>query len=436
MNKRHLACEFFRYTACNVFGMIGLSVYILADTFFIAQALGSAGLAALNLAIPIYNAVFGLGAMLGTGAAIACAVAAGRGEDGAPILHAVLRTALILSLIFLFAGIFFSRPIAGLLGADDATFAMTEIYLRVILFFSPAFIINYILQCAVRADGNPRLAMLSTIGGSLFNILFDYIFLFPCRMGMFGAVLATGFSPIASLLILAPHLYRRRHDWFSGTADNRALPRVLSLGLPAFITEASSGAVMMVFNWIMLTLGGNLAVAAYGVIANLAIVTNAIFSGIAQGVQPLFSREHGAGHAQNLRFLCRYAGITALAMAILLYGLLAGFAAPITAVFNSENDPALAAIAIPGLRLYFAALPAAALNILICGFLAAVERARAAQLLTVGRGLAVIIPVACLLAVCWQMTGAWLAYPVTELLMLAAGGFCFAAATKKRQISL
>lgn len=431
MNERPLFGEFVRYASFNVFGMIGLSVYILADTFFIAQALGTAGLAALNLAIPVYNAVYGFGMMLATGGAIAYSVAAGRGQDGAPVLRGVLRASLVLSIGFLLAGLFLARPITALLGADDAVFAMTETYLRVILLFSPAFIVNYILQCAVRADGNPRLAMLATLGGSLVNILFDYIFLFPCGMGIFGAVLATGFSPIASILILMPHLLQRGRDWFRGPADYAALTRVFSLGLPAFITETAAGAVMVVFNFIMLGLGGNLAVAAYGVIANLAIVTNAVFGGIAQGTQPLFSREHGAGRNHNLRRLRRYAGITALVLAILLYGVLAGFAAPITAVFNGENDPALAAMAVPGLRLYFTALPFAALNTLFCGFLAAVERARAAQILTLGRGLVVIIPASCLLAALWQMTGAWLAYPVTEAAMLAAGLLILARTQQK-----
>ncbi|MBR6708452.1 MAG: MATE family efflux transporter [Clostridia bacterium] len=418
MKQSNLLREFARYASLNVFGMIGLSVYILADTFFIAQALGTAGLAALNLAIPIYNVVYGIGVMLGTGGAIAYAVAAGRGRDGAPVLRAVMRIALLIALILMLAGLFCSCPITTLLGADAEVFAMTEIYLRVILLFSPAFILNHILQCAVRNDDNPRLSMLALFGGSMANILFDYIFLYPCNMGIFGAVLATGFSPLVSILILMPHLLRRGRDWFAGKADYAALPRVINLGFPSFLGEISAGVVMIVFNFIMLNLGGNLAVAAYGVIANLAIVTNAVANGVAQGGQPMFSREYGAQRRSNLACLRRYAGITALVLAILLYGVLFFFAAPITELFNGEHDPHLAAMAIPGLRLYFAALPFAALNTFYCAYFAAVERARPAQILSLGRGLLLIIPIACLFSVLWGMTGAWLTYPFTEAVML------------------
>ena len=47
--------------------MIGLSGYILADTYFVAKGLGANGLASLNLAIPIYSFVHGSGLMLGMG---------------------------------------------------------------------------------------------------------------------------------------------------------------------------------------------------------------------------------------------------------------------------------------------------------------------------------------------------------------------------------
>ena len=69
MKKTSCLGEFMRYTSLNVLGMIGLSCYILADTFFIARGLGSDGLAALNIAIPVYSFVHGCGMMLGMGGA-------------------------------------------------------------------------------------------------------------------------------------------------------------------------------------------------------------------------------------------------------------------------------------------------------------------------------------------------------------------------------
>ena len=59
--------EFIRYSSFNVLGMLGLSCYILADTYFVSRGLGTNGLAALNLAIPVYSFLHGSGLMIGMG---------------------------------------------------------------------------------------------------------------------------------------------------------------------------------------------------------------------------------------------------------------------------------------------------------------------------------------------------------------------------------
>ena len=74
MKTTELFSDFLRYAALNVAGMVGLSCYILADTFFVSRGLGTQGLAALNLALPIVSLVMGTGMMLGMGGAIQYAV--------------------------------------------------------------------------------------------------------------------------------------------------------------------------------------------------------------------------------------------------------------------------------------------------------------------------------------------------------------------------
>lgn len=69
MKSKSLFNEFFQYVVLNVCGMIGLSCYILADTFFVSNGLGANGLTALNLAIPVYSFIHGTGLMLGMGGA-------------------------------------------------------------------------------------------------------------------------------------------------------------------------------------------------------------------------------------------------------------------------------------------------------------------------------------------------------------------------------
>ncbi len=122
----------------NILGMIGISCYILADTYFVAQGLGSLGLAALNIAIPAYNLMNGIGLMLGVGAATQYTIARAqkRSETGGQRIHAhTAALGLLLGLLFLLGGLCFAKPLAGLLGADAQTLGMTTTYLRMLWCF-------------------------------------------------------------------------------------------------------------------------------------------------------------------------------------------------------------------------------------------------------------------------------------------------------------
>lgn len=140
------------------------------------------------------------------------------------------------------------------------------------------------LICFVRNDGNPQLAMAATITGSISNIILDYIFIFPCRMGIFGAVFATGLAPAIGILVMAPHWLKKEKGFHvTATGLNARIAAInLSLGFPSLLGQLSSGIVMIVFNFLILGLTGNTGVAAYGVVANISLVVVSIFTGIAQ----------------------------------------------------------------------------------------------------------------------------------------------------------
>ena len=199
--------EFIRYSFFSIMGMIAISCYILADTFFVAQGIGTNGLAALNLAIPVYDFIHGTGLMLGMGGATKFTILKSQNnKKGADqIFTNTVYLGVFFSLLFMAGGVFFAGRISTILGANQKIWQMTTTYLKVLMLFSPAFIFNDIILCFVRNDSNPKLSMIATVSGSLFNVVFDYIFIFPCGMGMLGAVLATGFSPVVGLIIMSPH---------------------------------------------------------------------------------------------------------------------------------------------------------------------------------------------------------------------------------------
>ena len=207
METKTLLKEFSQYVALNICGMVGLSCYILADTFFISNGLGANGLTALNLAIPIYSFVHGSGLMFGMGGATKYSIYRGQRKykNADQFFSGTVYLMFAAAVIFMLAGVFFSGQLTRLLGADKNVYHMTKTYVQVILLFAPAFMANDTLICFVRNDGNPKLSMLGMLTGSFSNIILDYIFIFPLNMGIFGAVLATGLAPVISLIVLSGH---------------------------------------------------------------------------------------------------------------------------------------------------------------------------------------------------------------------------------------
>ncbi len=428
--------EFAKYSSLNVLGMLGLSCYILADTFFVAKGLGSDGLAALNLAIPVYSFIHGGGLMAGIGGGVKYAVEKSRNNHDAAnrAFMNTLYICLVLALIFVFAGAFFSDAIISFMGAEGAVYDMSRTYLQVILLFAPAFILNNALLCFIRNDGAPQLAMAAMIAGSLSNVALDWLFIFPCGMGIFGAVLATGIAPVISIIILSVHFINKRNRFriIKSRPELKFIRRIIAGGFPSMVTECSSGIVMMVFNSIILRLEGNTGVAAYGVIANLSLVVLAIYTGIAQGIQPLISSGHGAGNIRKMQAVLKYALWTTLIMSAGIYAVVFLGADGIAGVFNSEGNIQLQAMAVKGLKLYFTGCPFAGFNIIISMYFASSGRALPAHIISLMRGFIIIIPAAYLLSGAAGLTGIWCAFPAAEASAAVLGGIFYIAVRRRK----
>lgn len=411
-----------KYVSANILGMVGLSCYILADTFFIARGIGPDGLTALNLAIPVYNFFNGLGLMVGIGSATRYSISKGNGDHKARreiFTHAFYFTLLIAS-AFVILGLFFPEPIARVLGADDAILPMTASYLRILMCFTPLFMSNNLMICFVRNDGAPNLSMTAMLTGSLSNILLDYVFIFPMKMGMKGAALATAAAPLISLSILSSHVWKKNNQFhFHRVRPSlRRLADICALGSASLIVEVSSGIVMIIFNLLILKLSGNLGVAAYGIIANIALVLTSIYTGISQGIQPIVSQSYGQKNYRDIKYVLYYAFATSVIISAVSYAVMYFESGPIVSLFNKEQNLQLALIAENGIHLYFTALLFIGINIITAAYLSSAEQPKQAFILSSLRGFLLVIPAAFLLAHFFGITGVWLTLPVTEFLVM------------------
>ncbi|BBA51476.1 putative efflux pump protein [Fusobacterium varium] len=418
--EKNIVLKFFvKYVTLNVMGMIGFSCYILADTYFISKGMGVDGLTALNLAIPLYTFINGTGLMIGIGGGSRYAVLRAKRENDKAdsIFTYSIQIGILIGLFFFIIGIFLGDKISYLLGADKITFKMTSTYLKTIMSFAPLFILNNIFLAFVRNDGDPKLAMGGMLLGSFSNIVLDYVFIFLLKLEMFGAAFATGLAPVISMCVLSLYLIKKRNQ-FHLKKEKLNISKVLELcgtGASSFITEISSGIVLIVFNAVILKLEGNIGVAAYGVVANLALVVIAIFTGIAQGVQPLVSKSYGSKDKEQLYYILRYSIILSIIVAISVYTAVFFSDTTLVSIFNKENNKKLFTLAVNGLHIYFTGFLFAGINIILSVFFSSMEHSKTGFIISITRGFVAIVPAVLMLSYIFGMTGVWLSFPIAEI---------------------
>jgi putative MATE family efflux protein len=415
--KLSIKQQFFKYVSQNIMGMVGVSCYILADTFFISKAAGANGITLLNLVLPIYGVIFAIGSMIGVGSAIRFNILRAQQEERAQWYFSnALFWILLISIPFVVAGICMPEKVIQMMGGDSAIMELGKNYTRIFLMFTPFFMANYVFTSYLRNDYAPTLAMCGTLAGNISNIILDYMFMFPMKMGLPGAAMATSLSPIISILVCSIHFLSKKNtvhfQWCLPSA--KWLFEACQLGISAFVGELSGAVTTAVFNFLILGLVGNLGVAAYGIVANLALVAAAIFNGISQGMQPLASSFYGQRKNNEVRQILRLGIGTAVSFAILLIAAVWLFTDSFVAIFNSEQSVELAEYAHDALRFYILGYLFAGFNIVVTGFFGATDRPKAAFAASMLRGVAAIVVCAYVMSRFWGLNGVWFSFAVSE----------------------
>lgn len=263
---------FFRYLIPSIMGTMVTSIYVLADTIIIGKGLGSVAMAALNIALPIYNIYFGLGLLFGVGGSVLMSIYRGRGEKekaDAYFTSAFLMNTVVW-LLLLAASIFFMEDLAWLLGGTEETMPYIMDYIPYIIGGMGAFFFSSFLQTFVRNDGAPNLAMNAVIIGGVTNIILDYVFVFRMNLGLTGAALAT---VIAQGVVAAFNLsylfrnYRNVFTWDGLKISFSRLKAMVRIGISPFGQTLIPSVIIVFTNWQCIRYGGDDALAVFSLLS-------------------------------------------------------------------------------------------------------------------------------------------------------------------------
>ena len=420
--------SFVKFVSLNILSMLAMSLYILADTIFVANIpdIGADCLTALQIVLPFFSLLNGVGVLLGVGGATLYSVAKGAGDDERSnrIFTQVIIIGSALGGVFTVLGLAIPEQIVTLLGADGDIIPLAVTYLRALSICNLPFVVNHIMLAFVRNDNAPNLAMTAVVTSSLFNILLDWILIFPCDLGIFGASFATGLSSVVSLSVMSLHFIRKRNNFkFQKPSFHwRDIKFTLSAGMPSMIAELSNGTVILVFNMLILSIGGEsggVAINAYSVAANLALIAMFTFNGISQGTQPLFSINYGANKLDNVNKVLLYGCVTAVGVATLYYISFYFGRDMLITLFNNSGSEEMASLASEAIILYNIAYFAAALNIVATALFATNSRPAFSFIISLLRGLILPVGIAFLMSSQLGLTGIWLTMPIAEFATLA-----------------
>jgi len=407
--------------------MLFMGLYTVVDTIFVARLVGTDALSAINIVCPVVNVTVGLGTMLATGgnAILSRKLGAGHLQAARQDLTLLVLAGVGVGLLLLGGGLLFLDPLLRALGASPRLYPYCRDYLLTLLFFSPASLLQTLFSNLFPTAGRPGLGLgLSLLAGGA-NIVFDYVFIACCGLGIRGAALGTGLGYLipgmAGLFFFAgnrgPLTFARPcRDW--GVLVESCLN-----GSSELVGQLASALTTFLFNGAMMSLLGEDGVAAITILIYAQFLLSTLFLGYSMGVAPVIGYHYGSGDRAGLGRVLRIslAFLGASSLAVFLTARLGGGA--IVGLFAAQSSPVYP-IAVGGFAVFSYSFLFSGLNGFTSAFFTALSNGRVSAALSALRTFGLIAGGILLLPRIMGLPGVWLAVPLAEGIMAAVSVGC------------
>ena len=397
-----------------MFSMTIMAMYNVVDSIFIGNY-DQAGLTAISLAYPLQ--LFLIAASVGTAIGVNSLVSRKLGEKNydqanAAATHGLVTCAFTYS-VFLLLGLFAVKPFMGLFSADEHTVDCGVQYLRIVLCFSVFSTIQVMIEKTLQATGNMIYPMLFQLLGAVINIIFDPLLIFGIgffpEFGVSGAAIATVFGQFCGMVL-----------------------NIYAVGLPSIIMQSIGAIMMLGLNGIFMAAGSPVSVTVFGIYFKLQSFVFMPCFGLNQGVMPVIGYNYGARNKQRV-YSALKCGIV-IALIIMSVGVLLMWLIPDKLISMFGGGQELMDVGVPAFRIVSLCFLPAAVGIMFTTLFQAVGKGIRSLLMSVGRQLLILLPVAFLLSVTSGVQSVWFAFPIAEIGCLIMA-LCFFFDLVKRDFS-
>ena len=408
--------------------LCAISIYFLVDFIVVGQGVGADGLAAFSILTPMLAILYFFGQLLGIGGSVmySTRMGAGKKKEGCQYFTLGLIAILVVSGVLWIVYALFHDPILTFLGASETTLSYAWEYMRWYTIFLPLAVTSNFWGGFVRNDGEPVRAMAGTLCGGGVNIILDFIFVFPMKMGMGGAALASVLGLSLNVIIVTSHFFSKKNTLrlIKPVQAARKLRQIVSGGVSSAMVELSNAVIVFFFNIQILRYADELSVSVYGIICNWGILFLSLFNGVGLATQPVISRNYGAGQmkravkTRNLAFIC----VTIFGILFFASGWL--LTRPLITLFM-PGSAAVFAISDTAVHIYFTAFLFMGFNLVFAYYFQSVLKLKRAFICSFCRSVFFTGLFVFLLPLGFGVKGVWAAFPAGEAasLMLALAAF-------------
>lgn len=410
----------------TLIAMIFTSALTVIDGIFVGHGVGACGIASVNIVAPVYMLGTGIGLMFGVGASVIAGIRMSEGniKTARIVMTQAIAVGSLLMAVICGVCLLFPRHIVGLLGAS---IILETDAIHYLLWMLPGILflcVQYVGMMLIRLDGSPRYAMWIQVVVAALNIVLDWYFIFPLHMGVMGAAIATSIANVAGGLTALAYFplfgdrlrfYRLKLSVTSLLLTLRNTGYMAKIGFATMLTELAMGVMMFTGNRMFLSILDEDGVAAFAVVCYLFPVVFSIGNAVAQSAQPIISYNHGAGRHDRVRRALCLSLQAALVSGLFVTFFLAAGAETIATLFLPVGSKAWS-LTVSGLPRFAVCGVFFAVNIAFIGYWQSIEHATRSTLLTLLRGVILLVPCFMLLPHMAGVAGLWFAIPLAEAL--------------------
>lgn len=418
-----------KFSLPAIAGMMAGALYNVIDSIYVGQGVGTIALTAVTIAFPIMMLLMAIGMLIGVGAGALTSIYLGRKDVAAA--EEILGNALMMAILFIVPAAltvlhFLDPLLTNVMGATPDVLPYAHDFVSIILLSSVFAHIGFGLNNVVRAQGNPKTALATQLVSVAVNIVLGYLFIFVFHWGIRGAALATACAQCSAAVWVLSVFIRGRGALRLKARHLRprlaVMRKIAGIGMAPFAMQIGSSAIMVVLNWLVLGLGGDMAVAVFGIVLRIVMLATMPVIGISQGAQPLIGYNYGARKPHRVVETVIKAIASATAVCAVLFVIAEIFAGDIVRLFG--GDAGMVALGSTGLRIFLIMMPFVGVQIIGANYFQAIGKAYYAIVFSLLRQVIVFVPAAFLFSRLWGLTGLWIAAPVADAAAVLVTGAC------------